>query len=288
MSIKESIAATIRRLNLHGIVMRIPIFGKALYEALSCEFERVNDYRKIVLSSTVANKDIDESTIDDNEKKYGIIPISTDTKEERICRIVEKAQRDGNGGIDWFQSQIQAAGFELYVHLNTKTVSSVPQFGNHQFGQILFGGSVNYTDPRTIDGIIVASSPNGNVGALYENFGTFQFGSQQFGEKVEGTTNPRPREFTISSDPNTWGYFFFLSPYEDRIANSAEFLQLTEEQWRYLRRLIMQLKHLRNWCIAQVEVVENPKPIIQETMITGDGFRMITDDNLTMTTQARD
>lgn len=255
MSIKTAIARTIKRLNLHGIVMTLPIFGKAVYDALSCEFDRVNEFRGLVRDSSIPNKNMDDSTVDDFETKYGIDPIFTDTLEQRIDKIIERAKMDGAGGPDWLQGQIQEAGFPLYVILNEKNVSSVPNFGNFQFSQVQFGGSITYTDPRTIDGELVASSPNGNIGPLFENFGSFQFGDSQFGQLVANTSNPRPRPFTITSDPNKWGYFFFLSPFPDRVAGPTELLGISDLEWTYLRKMILQLKYVRNWAIVQIEIV---------------------------------
>ena len=277
MSIKTAIARTLRRLNLQGVVMSLPVFGKAVYDALSCEFDRVNEYRTIVTKSAVPNENMSPDTIDDYESKYGIEQDATATNTERIDRIIERAQRDGNGGPDWLQDQIQKAGFPLYVILNTKTVSLVPQFGNFQFNQIEFGGSINYTDPRTIDGELIASSPNGNIGPLFENFGIYQFGNAQFGALVANTANPRPRIFVVNSDPDTWGYLFFLSPVADGTVSSGGLLQVTQQQFNFLKKTIIQLKHVRNWAIAQVEIVDDPKETVK-TYLTDDLGNQLTDD----------
>lgn len=255
MSIKDSISKTIRRLNLQGIIMKLPIFGKALYDGLSCEFERVNDFREIIKTSVVPNENMDNSTIDDNERKYGIVTDISLLDSQRIDRIIERAQRDGSGGPDWLQDQIHKAGFPLYVILNVIVPETVPNFGTFQFGTDQFGGTSSYTNPSNVPGELVASSPNGNLGPLYINFGTFQFGNSQFGVLVPNTTNPRPKPFTITTDPNKWGYFFFLSPFPDRLATSLELLQISEKEWSDLRLQVMQLKHLRNWAIVQIEVV---------------------------------
>lgn len=254
--IREAIARTLKRLNLHSIILAFPIFGQALYEGLSLEFERVNEYRDIVTSSVVANENMDVSTIDDYESKYGIDYIYTSTNGERIARIIERAGRDGSGGIDWFQDQIQKAGFPLYVILNRRNVSSIPQFNDFQFNDVQFGGAVLYTDPRTVDGELVVAAPNGNIGGQFFNFGDYQFGTQiQFGTLQDGFAYPRPKEYIIGSDPNKWGYVFFLSPYPDRVATSSELLQLSDLELNYLIKTVIQLKHLRNWCIVQAEVI---------------------------------
>ena len=255
MSLATAISNTIRRLNLQSFIMRLPVFGQALYDGISEEFNRVNDFRDIVTKSVVPNTNMSPDTIEDNEQARGIDPDITKTSAERIDRIIEAAQRDGNGGPDWLQEQIQQAGFPLYVILNEKTVFTGFQFGNFQFGQIQFGSSITFTDPRNVDGELIASSPNGNIGGQFENFGNFQFGTTQFGSLLDGFAYPRPKPFRITSDPNRWGYFFFLSPDPAGIVGPGDLLGLTEKEFADLKKLVIQLKHVRNWAIAQVEVL---------------------------------
>lgn len=255
MSLATAISNTIRRLNLQSFIMRLPVFGQALYDGISEEFNRVNDFRTIVTKSVVPNTNMSTNTIEDNEAARGIDPDITKTSAERIDRIIEAAQRDGNGGPDWLEDQIQQAGYLLYVILNIKSVFTGFQFGNHQFGQIQFGSSITYTDPRNVDGEIIASSPNGNIGGFFENFGNFQFGTTQFGVLLDGFAYPRPKPFTITTDPNRWGYFFFLSPDPAGIVGPGDLLGLTAKEFIDLEKLVIQLKHVRNWAIAQVEVV---------------------------------
>ncbi len=255
MSLATAISNTIRRLNLQSFVMRLPVFGQALYDGISEEFNRVNDFRDIVTKSVVPNENMAVETIEDNEQARGIDPDITKTNDERIDRIIEAAQRDGNGGPDWLQDQIQQAGFPLYVILNEKTVFTGFQFGNFQFGQIQFGSSITFTDPRNVDGELIASSPNGNIGGQFENFGNFQFGTTQFGKILEGFAYPRPKPFRITSDSNRWGYFFFLSTDPAGIVGPGDLLGLTAKEFADLEKLVIQLKHVRNWAIAQVEVL---------------------------------
>lgn len=257
MAFRDSVARTIRRLNLHGLVMALPVFGKALYEALSIEFERVDDFRIQVRDSSVPNVLMDTDSLDDYEEKYGVTSIFASTDDERIQRIIERAQMDGSCGPDWLQDQIQKAGFPLYVILNTRNDSQVFEFGDFQFGDVQFGGAITYTDPRTIDGEIVASSPNGDIGGQFFSFGDYQFSADiQFGTLEKNTAYPRPLPFVISVDPNDWGYVFFLSPFPDSVAtDTADFIDITELEWNYLRKTILQLKPLRNWAIVQVNII---------------------------------
>lgn len=214
MSISTSISRTLKRLNLQGFVMKLTVFGQDLYDGIALEFDRVNDFRTIVTKSSVPNVNMDPDTIIDNESKYGIAEDITATNSDRIDRIIERAQRDGNGGPDWLQQQIRQAGFDLYVILN----------------------DLPYTDPATIDGFLIASSPNGNIG----------------GTPTVGFAYPLPQPFTITADATKWGYFFFLSPFSDRVALASERPTITNDEFLFLEKTVFQLKHLRNWCLAQV------------------------------------
>ena len=231
--------------------MKLSTFGQDLYDGIACEFDRVNDFRTLVTKSSVPNVNMDPDTIKDNESKYGIDRDSLATDTQRIDRIIERAQRGGNGGPDWLQDQIQKAGFPLYVIMNPALI-----------------------DPRTVAGEIVASSPNGNIGGQFENYGTFQYGTNQFGVLVDGFAYPRPKPFNITNDPDKWGYFFFLSPFPSSLASPTELLSITDESLDFLRKLIIQLKHVRNWCILQATTATIQQTITTDslTKLTTDGF----------------
>jgi hypothetical protein len=172
--VREAIARALRRLNLQSFVLSIPVFGQALYDGLSQEFGRVNDFKDIVKRSVVANDNMDITTLDDYEKKYNLRTDPLFSDQVRIDKIIERASRNGNGGSEWLQQQIRQAGFDLYVIENTKDQSTGAQFGSFQFGEFeQFGGLVTYIDPRNIPGEIVASSPNeSNTRTFYDSSNT--------------------------------------------------------------------------------------------------------------------
>lgn len=269
----DSIAKTIQRLNLRSRITNFISFGPALYQGIATEFARVKDFRDIVLRSSVPNENMSAFTIDDYETKYGITPVQAATDEERIGRIIERASENGNGGPDWLEEQIRKAGYDLYLHVNERTQGGAPQFGDFQFSDVQFGSANLYTDPRTIPGELITSSPSGNIGPQFDQFGDFQFGPQvQFGTLLEGFVNPRPVIPQIPSSPDRWGYFFFLSPFEDRLATDVELLALTDQEILFLERLVIQTKFTRNWCITQVTTAT------LQTTSTTDGLNKITTD----------
>ncbi len=271
---REAIARAIKRLNLQSVVLKFPIFGKALYEGLSQEFGRVNDFKDIIKSSVVPNDNMSVDTLDDYEKKYNLRTDPLFSDQVRIDKIIERAARNGNGGSEWLQQQIRKAGFDLYVIENEKNTSTGAQFGDFQFGTEQFGGLVTYTDPRNIPGEIMASSPNLTIGGQFVSFGDFQFGDgTQFGTLIEGKSYPVPMPFDIPATPNYWGYVFFISPFPDRLATEIELQALSDSQLATLKKIVIELKHARNWAVVQVTT-----SVLQKE-ITGDSqYKTTTDD----------
>ena len=271
---REAIARALRRLNLQSVVMSLPVFGKALYDGLSEEFGKVNDFKNIVKSAVVANVNMDISTLEDYEKKYNLRVDTLFDDKARIDKIIERASRNGNGTALWLQQQIQKAGFPLYVIENSKDFSTGAQYGDFQFGTEQYGGLVTYRDPRNIPGEIMASSPNGNVGGQYISYGDFQFGPQvQFGTLLPNTSYPVGAGFNIPATPDSWGYVFFISPFPDRLATEIEMLSISKSQLATLKKIVIELKHARNWAVVQVTTA------VQQKEITADGLYKTTSDN---------
>lgn len=249
-----------------------------LAAGLAVEFSRISDMRESVLCAVVPSENLCSESLYDLETKYGIDHSSVLSDEQRIARILDRASMDGSGGIDWLEDVIQTAGFPLYVIENVKTVPEETQFGDVQFGNTTqFAIMPSREDPTLVPGVLITSSPNRRGGAATvasSQFGSAQFGSSQFGTKDLTKIYPQPATRTIPLDPSTWSRIFFLSPVEDRTANENEMLLLSEEQIRYLVKLIEQVKYLRNWCIAQVGT--------DVQRITSDGAIRVLEDGTTI------
>jgi hypothetical protein len=76
--------------------------------------------------------------------------------------------------------------------------------------------------------------------------------AMQMGTPNEDYSYPQPLEFSATIDATAWGKVFFLSPIEGRVATESEMLYISDEKMQYLKKLIIEIKFLRNWCIAQV------------------------------------
>jgi uncharacterized protein YmfQ (DUF2313 family) len=256
VALLQTISRTLKRLYIKGIPFGLPVFGKALFDGLSAEFSRVDDLKNKVKNSVVPNDNMSADTIDDYEKRYGVNGIGMLSNQEGIQKIIAKASENGSGGPDWLEDLIQASGFDLYVIVNQPdSESSYPQYGDFQYGDVQYGGLVSYKDPRNIDGELIASSPVSDIGGLYLEYGDFQYGDVQYGTIQDGASYPRPKPFIISSDPNRWGYIFFVSPFEERLAGPSELAQIQQEEYDFLVNLILESKFTRNWCILQAEAV---------------------------------
>jgi hypothetical protein len=258
-------------------------YGPALYRGIAAEFNRVNDQKNIVLNSVVATDNLPSEAIEDYQKKYGIADIPLDTDEVKIAKIMQRASWNGNGGYDWLQEQIQLAGFDLYVIPNERTQSDASQFGDFQFGGVQFGAAFLYQDPADIAGELVTSSPTGNIGNQTFQFGSYQFsGSIQFGSLQEGFAVPRPNTHKIPSSPERWGYFFFISPFADRLATDVELYAMTDSEMSYLKKLIIQIKFMRNWCILQATDATLQNKITTDSLYktTSDGLMTVVSSDI--------
>ena len=232
---------------------------RALATGLAAEYDRIVAFRDSVYCAAIPSASLCEEALDDLERKYGIAVYADATTEERKARVLERASLYGSMGYGYLEKQIQEAGFPLYVVENTPIANPDPtQFGDVQFDSTTqFGTMPSRIDPASVPGTLITSSankPGGRRSAENAQFGVgMQFGSStQFGSPDPGYAYPTPAERVYPTDPVRWGCVFFLSPVQGRLATADEMLYLSEDQVAYLTRLVVQLKPLKRWCVAQV------------------------------------
>jgi len=233
-------------------------FFPLLMEGISIEFNRLREYKNIILSSIIPNTNMSPYSIDDYNIKYGIPNTLNGTDDEKIARIIEKASLNGEPGADWLQDQLQKAGYPLYVIENEPLETSIVQYGTVQYSvSQQYGLTQRFIDPDDIDGeLIVGSTPYG-VGRIFlYRYGLYQYSEDiVYGTYDQNALNPQPYIYKRTDDPKYWGFYFTLSPFSDRVAaDSSEFLELEQDAYNYLVMLIKQLKLQRNWCILQAKV----------------------------------
>ena len=260
---------------------------KLLIEGIAVEFYRVIDYKDEVLRSVVPNENMSVDSIEDYNVMLGIPNSLSGTNSEKIARIIEKNYFYGFPGKDWLEGQIRKAGYDLYVIENTVQLTNQRQWNDFQFSEsVQFGLTERFLNPVLVPGELIVNQPWGGLGRIYTTqygpgsldvydsmYGSMQFGDYQYGSVNEtiimqygtdglqyGTpdltqTYPRAREYELTIDPMYFGFYFFLSPFPDRTAEVGELLELTVDQYIYLRRLVISSKLVRNYCIAQVVII---------------------------------
>lgn len=229
-----------------------------LMEGIAIEFNRLREFKNIVLSSVVPNENMSAYAIDDYNIKYGIPPTLAGTNAEKIARIIEKATLNGQPGPDFLEEQIQKAGFPLYVIENEVLLQNIRQYGNDQYSNsVQYGITSRFTDPDDIPGDLIVGSPPAGTGRvyLYRYGASIYGGDSMYGTYDPNALNPQPFIYTRGDNPVYWGFYFTLSPFSDRVAtDESEFLELSQAEYNYLVLIIKQLKLLSRWCILQAKV----------------------------------
>lgn len=228
-------------------------------DGLAVEYSRILAFRDSVYCAALPSDNLCPDAMDDLERKYGIGVYADATESERKARILERASLYASMGPDWLQAQIQLAGFPLYVIENTPSATRVnTQMGDQQFDSTTqFGVMPSRIDPSSVAGTLITSSankPGGFKANALSQFGSvMQFGAGvQFGSPNSDYAYPLPSERVLPTDSTLWGRVFFLSPIAGRLATEDKMLYLSQDQIAYLTRLVIQLKPLRMWCVAQV------------------------------------
>jgi hypothetical protein len=272
-TISTAIENTLRRIGTVAGVSGKNV--RAVWRGISKEFGRFVDYRDLVKCAVVPSEDLCEESFDDLENKYGLPEAEEMTVDEQIARIVERASIRGSGGKDWFEAQIQAAGFPLYVIENSPQPEVQTQFGDVQFSPTTqFALMPKRIDPLTVPGILITSSAySAGAGRLAteSQFGIgMQFGTSFFGTRDPNYIFPQPRDRQLPTDTQKWSRIFFLSPFPDRLASIDELVLLSAEKIRYLEKLVQTIKYLHLWCIAQVQ---------EDIVLTTEGGEILTTED---------
>jgi len=243
-----------------------------LMEGIGVEFERFRVFKNQVLSCTVPNDNMDSCCIEDYNTKYGIPATLPGTTAQKIQRIISKAELNGYPGRDWLTEQVQAAGFPLFALENEVLTSSIRQYepdgvGSLQYApdpQRQYGLTQRFTDPSGGAGYLIVSSPPFGAGRAYLSKyfpdPIFQYQAdgttRQYGTADKDQLNPQPFRYTRTIDPRYWGFYFALTPAGGPYVNEADFLPVTQREFDYLVKLILEIKLLRNWCILQVRITD--------------------------------
>lgn len=141
--VKRLLLRLLGKIDILSSAVWIPL----LMEGIEIEFNRVNDFKKKVLSAVVPNVNTDVDTVDDLIQKYGLnhvnlLPGITDAMKIDFC--IEAAALSGYSGPDWLQDQLHKAGYMFYIH-------ALPPA----------------TDPATIPGTLIVGTHPVNGGDIW-------------------------------------------------------------------------------------------------------------------------
>lgn len=226
--------------------------------------------------------------LDDLEKEYGLVRNSRLTEAERISRLIA-ARTDRSGfGADYLQGKLQAAGFDVLVHINNPPADpnlilniSGPQFdlptaifGNEE--AIFTGAGIDVIGELLVNGDIWIETLVGPVvdgkydvdrepveytvptGTTYLNtFGSeesvFGFGNPAgYGPDGSPASTPRAVFGAVIDWSKYWALVFFVGG--TAIRDSAGVIteiypaEIPTGRREELKRLIVQHKPSHSWC----------------------------------------
>jgi len=198
---------------------------KKLYNGLALEFKRVVNAKNTLFRDCVPSFYTGDDVIADYNDKYGIpqdLP-----QDDGIGRIMDRASLTSSAAAGYIQEQLWKAGYKLYIVPLLPSGTGILRWGAFQYrGSKQYGKITNYEyNPNDIPGILIAG------------------------------THPTGGEWKITNNANYFGLFFILSPLQNGFVTSEDaFFELTQAQYNYLEKLIISLKHMKMWCIAQVKI----------------------------------
>lgn len=233
IQLTEQLYPTGRAFNIH-----IGSFIRKMHLALNRSESRLNRNTLAILDGILP--DNDNFTVEDAtvwEQRLGLITNDAVSLANRKLAIIRKLNHPGTirarQSAGFIESQLQLAGFDVYVHENTDlitienllySVSNVAVFGTNNFGSFNFGSI--YTEFPNL-------FANLNFGSF--NFGSANFNQRYFKGKVANQIN-ESLDYTFNHQ-NIWIKTFFIGG-----ENLGDFANVPSARKDEFRQLILRLK----------------------------------------------
>lgn len=196
--------------------------------------------------------------LDDLEKEYGVIPDITLTDAVRRARLLAmKTAVSGDGTADFMQTQLRAAGFDVYVHVNNPPVD--PRIFLFDAPATICGnenaicGNENAICGGTRGDLVV----NGRIYTHQFFTGTIAggllaiCGYENAICRGEASFAQVPIEYEVSPDPGYWPLFFFVGGPATRDSSGAiveiETASVPINRKDELIRSVVKYKPLHSW-----------------------------------------
>jgi hypothetical protein len=189
--------------------------------------------REFLLSLAHIRNPLLTPMLDDLEREFGIIPTDLLTEAVRRQRLAAvKSAVSGDGSAAWVEEQLQAAGFDVLVHINDPPVDPAG---------FIFDGSVTFC---------------GNETALFGRDNAM-FGGTVGGLIVNG--DDRDSTFTVPATADYWPLIFMVGGAATR-NGGGELTAITPALVPLARkdeliRLIVKYKPMFTWTVLNVDYV---------------------------------
>lgn len=198
----------------------------------------------------------------DLETEYGIIPsVTTPELERRQNLAAVEYAAPGDGGPDYLQARLRAAGFlDLYVHQNDPKTDP-----NDYLGAEFFRMLANQTNAIAGNDLAFAGYANTFPGDLVVNgslfteviqwvmmadgASSFAGNDQAFAGNFDGVERV-PTIYEVPNDPDYWQFCFYVCG-----PNIGDIVQVPLERRDALRKIILQFKPMQSWGVLIVEYV---------------------------------
>lgn len=239
-NVEDKILALTRQLYPTGRAFKMPVGGKLekLHKILAVDQSKAfNDAITILNNLLPDNADFNESDVERWEGALGIIRVSTvplQIRKDAIYRkLVQLARKKARGHCLYIQSQLQKAGFNVYVHenipyQNPNYIIETDGIGTH--GEVVHG-EVEHGDPISYNSDLFQFVQHGSV-----EHGGIQHGDFSFKNKVVNSIDENiDAEFLEGADFTA--VIFIGGQVKGSFAN------VESDRKLQFRQLILNLKH---------------------------------------------
>ena len=227
-----------------------------MFVALAQAPKRICVYFDIIRDIGIPGQ-IPDDGLDYWESDLALRRDSSLNNKERNDRIIAKLSAVGGQGSDYIEGVIQTAGYDMYITENNPVSSPDVRAYTTTLGGFTLGSGATlgaYTDridPRTIDGILIAGPDIFESRRNYiSTLGGFTLGDgTTLGEYT--STETIPYTYEIPAVPGRYIFIWFLhGP-----LGLNDFVDLTESQFRDLKRIINEIKPANTWVIVQANII---------------------------------
>ena len=196
--------------------------------------------------------------LEDLEREFGILKNNNLSESERRTSLdAKKNQSPGGGTATDLQNALDNAGFDLQVHKNNPSVD--PALFLTQNFQMVAGGFNAYAGRPDAFASILGGEllVNGSVFDQEEAYISQANGASMFAGNTSAVSGRfdglkrTPIEYTVPTDPDTWGFVFFVGGDATRDVDGKltkiEQGEVEATRQAELNRLILSIKPLFTW-----------------------------------------